>query len=149
MCNHSNVPLLASVNEPGVDTGGPIVLYDHHNGSTVVVSSLNQFMTAQSTINQQLPFGEFTLRRLTQTFRRLGPGAEHQIWELARPPKARPTALRQVWTRVPKESPHSCLLASADGSSFFAAEVGSIAPAQLQVAGASAAPRVWVWNVPW
>ena len=58
MCNHSNVPLLASVNEPGVDTGGPIVLYDHHNGSTVVVSSLNQFMTAQSTINQQLPFGD-------------------------------------------------------------------------------------------
>ena len=102
-------------------------------------------VAAQLGQHGQLPCGEFILRRLMHQ-----PTAQRaNTWVPAQPPKARPTALRQVWNRVPKESPHSCLLASADGSSFFAAEVGSIAPAQLQVAGASAAPRVWVWNAPW
>ena len=52
MCNHTNTMQLASVSDGGQDTGGPVVLYDRYNESVVVVSALNNFMTAQSTVNQ-------------------------------------------------------------------------------------------------
>jgi hypothetical protein len=52
MCNHTNTMQLASVSDGGQDTGGPVVLYDRCNESVVVISALNNFMTAQSTVNQ-------------------------------------------------------------------------------------------------
>ena len=70
MCNHTNTMRLASVTDSGTDTGGPVVLYDSFNESVVVISALNNFMTAQSTINMPLPS--------TQTPHELvfGPGGE-------------------------------------------------------------------------
>ena len=82
MCNHSNVPHLASVSEGGYDTGGPLVLYERHDGAALVISPLNNFMTAEWTINQRIPSLQGGRREMTWgpggLVRELPPGYAHE-----------------------------------------------------------------------